>query len=250
MDYLTKTYTCMASNLDPDQDYFETDSRFMTLELLLRAIPKGMMCDIGCGRGALMKRMGDYHTVYGCDFAADAVEACVRQGLVVKRADLNNDESLPFAEKFNVIVMSEVCEHLLDPRNAIRVAQKALIPGGILIVTVPNAVPLFVRCAIPFGKTVRWLHYPSPDTVETGHIRFYTIKSMSVLLEEEGFKVCDVRGVSFRMNGYFWARVCFWTARLFRMNRKSAPARIDAWFGRCLPGLSPGLLFLCERPVA
>lgn len=244
MDYLTKTYAEMAANLDPSEDYFETDSRFMTLEAVLTALPSGKMCDIGCGRGALIRRLQKHHEVFGCDYEPSAVEACVASGLQVSRIDLNSDESLPFPSKFDVIVISEVCEHLLDPGNAIRLAKKALVPGGTLVVTVPNAVPLFLRLPILFGRTVDWLHYPSNDTAITGHIRFYTIESMSRLLRDAGFQVMDVRGVSFRMNGYFWARVCFWVARFFMKGRKAAPAQIDAWLGRKMPGLSPGLLFV------
>jgi methionine biosynthesis protein MetW len=236
----------MAADLDPSDEYFDTDSRFMTLELLLRSIPSGRMCDVGCGRGALIKRLHDHHQVFGCDFEVSAVEACVAQGLRVKRVDLNNDDALPFDQKFNVIVLSEVCEHLLDPNRAIRTVKNALLPGGTLIVTVPNAVPLFARVAIPLGRTVDWLHYPSPDTVQTGHIRFYTINSMSNLLANEGFQVAEVRGVSFRMNGIFWARLCFWIAKVLMRGDKNSAACIDAWLGRRMPGMSPGLLFVCK----
>ncbi len=246
MDYLTKTYVRMAASLDPSDDYFETDSRFMTLEGILTALPAGKLCDIGCGRGALIQRLQKHHEVFGCEYEAGAVEVCVAAGLRVMRVDLNNDDALPFSSKFDVIVISEVCEHLLDPRNAIRLARNALAPGGTLIVTVPNAVPLFVRMAVPFGRTLEWLHYPSPDTELTGHVRFYTIRSMSRLLNEEGLSVTDVRGVSFRMNGYFWERVCFWVAKFFMKKMKTAPARVDAWLGRKMPGLSPGLLFVAR----
>jgi hypothetical protein len=125
-------------------------------------------------------------------------------------------------------------------------AREALCQQGTLIVMVPNAIPLFVRTGIMLGKTLRWLHYPSEDTERTGHIRFYTIESMTRLLSEEGFDIHEVRGVSFRMNGHFWARVCFWTAKLFMKGKAGVPARIDAWLGKKMPSLSPGLLFVCH----
>ena len=248
MSYLTTTYAKMAADLNPTEEYFDTDSRFMTLELLLRTIPSGRFCDMGCGRGALIKRLRDHHDVCGCDYEESAVEACRAEGLVARLVDLNNVDRLPFDGRFDIIVISEVCEHLLDPKNAIRIARKSLLPKGILVVTVPNAVPLFVRLAVPLGRTVGWLHYPSRDTVDTGHIRFYTIRSMSRLLKEEGFQVVDVRGLSFRMNGYFWARLCFWAARIAMRKSKRAPTQIDAWLGKRMPGISPGLLFV-GRPA-
>jgi 2-polyprenyl-3-methyl-5-hydroxy-6-metoxy-1,4-benzoquinol methylase len=244
--YLAKTYAAMARELAPSDDYFVTDSRFMTLEVFLRSIPSGKLCDMGCGRGALMKRLRDHHDVSGCEFEPTAIEACLAEGLTAKRIDLNNDEIFPYAEQFDVIVISEVCEHLLNPRNAFCLAKSALKKGGTFLVTVPNALPLFVRLPAIFGQSMDWLHFPSSDTEKTGHIRFYTIESMARLLSEEGFRVEQVRGISFRMNGHFWAQLCYWVAKLLMYGQTSGPARVDAWLGKQLPGLSPGLLFSCR----
>jgi 2-polyprenyl-3-methyl-5-hydroxy-6-metoxy-1,4-benzoquinol methylase len=245
MDYLTDIYGKMGAELDPSVDYFEIDSRFMALERYLRALRKGKLCDLGCGRGALLKRLRDYHHVSGTDFDAGAVEHCRSEGLDVHQLDLNRASTLPFPNRlFDIIVISEVCEHLLNPRNAIRVAAQHLQHGGTLIVTVPNAIPLFARLPLLFGRSVPWLHYPSLDTERTGHIRFYTIASMSRLLREEGFTQAEVIGVSFRMNGSFFQRLCFWVPRLFGARSRTAATNMDLWLGRRMPGLSPGLLFM------
>jgi len=247
MDYLTEIYEKMGSSLDPSESYFCSDSRFMALEEALLAIPKGNFCDLGCGRGALIRRLGKYHRVFGTDFDPAVVQFCRSSGLAVERIDLNEARELPFGDiKFDVIVISEVCEHLLAPRNAFRLAKNALRPNGTLIVTVPNALPLFARLRSFFGRSVGWLHYPSPETEFTGHIRFYTLESMSRLLGEEGFSVEHTRGVSFRMNGRFWGRLCFWLPRLFGNRSEYAPARLDMRLGRMMPGLSPGLFFVCK----
>jgi SAM-dependent methyltransferase len=243
MDYLSDIYGKMGVELDPPIDYFETDSRFMALERTLRALPPGKLCDLGCGRGALLKRVRDYHQVFGTDFDPGAVEHCRNQRLDVHQIDLNHDSTLPFPNTpFDIMVISEVCEHLLNPRNAIRVARQHLKQGGNLIITVPNALPLFARLPLLFGKSVPWLHFPSPDTEPMGHIRFYTIESISRLLREEGFTVTKVIGVSFRMNGPFFRRFCFWLPRLFGRRSRTAATSLDLWLGSRMPGLSPGLL--------
>ena len=248
-DYLQSIYAQMGENLDPDESYFHRDSRFAALEEVLRALPSGRFLDIGCGRGLLLRRLADHHDCHGCDFDAGAVAACQHAGLDVVRLDLNATEDVDGLDEkmFDVIVISEVCEHLLNPRAALRFARRHLSPNGAFIVTVPNAVPLSVRLQVPLGRSLQWLHFPSVTTEATGHIRFYTIRSMSDLLSSEGFSVRSVCGVSFRMNGFFWERVCYWLPRLAGNRDEKRATEIDAWLGKHFPGLAPGLLFSCRR---
>ncbi len=247
-DYLSSIYDRMGRQLDPDETYFVRDSRFIELERQLRTVPSGRFLDIGCGRGLLLRRLRDHHLGVGCDFDPGAVTTCQEAGLDVQQADMNTAVSLEGLEEksFDAIVISEVCEHLLNPRSALRLAKRYLAPNGTLIVTVPNAVPLLVRWPVLLGRRVNWLHYPSGETEVTGHIRFYTIDSMTDLLRSEGLSVDLVRGVSFRMNGIFWGRICYWLPRLMGRKEDDAPTQVDAWLGERFPGLAPGLVFSCK----
>ena len=247
MSYLSDIYQKMAVDLNPTEDYFTSDSRFLALDEIVGSLPPGNLCDLGCGRGTLIRRFRNQHEVYGTEFDPSLVRDCQAAGLRVESIDLNEANALPFpGVVFDTIVVSEVCEHLLDPRHTLALAQQSLRAGGKLIVSVPNAVPLMSRLRLLCGRTVNWLHYPSCDTETTGHIRFYTIESMSRLLREVGFTVETVQGVSFRMNGRFWGRLCYWLAKL--SPRESAATQIDACLGKFLPGFSPGLLFICRNP--
>jgi 2-polyprenyl-3-methyl-5-hydroxy-6-metoxy-1,4-benzoquinol methylase len=248
MAYLEKIYAEMGVKNDPPSEYFETDSRYMLLETILRGLSPGKLCDLGCGRGLLLRRLQDHHICYGTDFDPGAVQFCQSQGLKVQVIDLNAASELPFPDVvFDAIVISEVMEHLLEPKNALQVLKRHLRPGGTLVVTVPNAVPLFSRLNLLLGRTVAWLHYPSQETDGSGHIRFYTIESMARLLETNGFSVKKVSGVSFRFNGHFWARLCYWVPSLLGNRSKSIHAKMDLWLGKTLPGLSPGILFVCKN---
>ena len=249
MSYLNEIYAEMGVKHDPPGEYFKIDSRYMLLEKVLRSLPSGKFCDLGCGRGALLRQMQDHHTCYGTDFDSGAVSHCKSQGLTVEQIDLNEAKQLPFPNvTFDVIVITEVCEHLLEPENALRVVKRHLKVGGTFIVTVPNAVPLFARLKLLFGRTVSGLHFPSPETKQTGHIRFYTIESMSRLLRQEGFEISAVSGVSFRMYSRFWPRFCYWLPRVLLIRSKTAPTKLDLWLANHFPGFAPGLFFVCKRP--
>jgi SAM-dependent methyltransferase len=196
----------------------------------------------------MLQRLRKRHKVYGSEYDAGLVAEGNALGFSVAQVDLNEADALPFGDlAFDSILISEVCEHLLNPRNALRLARRALRPGGILVITVPNALPLLARFPSILGRTVPWLHYPSVATEVTGHLRFFTAESMTRLLTEEQFEVLRTTGVSFRFNGTFWQRLCYWVARVKWGRDPCGPTRVDRWFGRMFPGLSPGLLFVARR---
>jgi len=247
-EYLQTTYKTMGQSLVVPDNYFEWDSRFYSLEAELISRPKGVVLDLGCGQGTLLKRLSAVHRVYGLEYDSGAREIARSHGLMVEPVDLNTASELPYPGPFDYIVCSEVCEHLLDPRNVFRIARATLAERGLFIVTVPNAVPLFVRWRLLWGRTCDWLHYPSPDTEITGHIRFYTLPSLQRLAHEEGFEVISRRGLGWRMNGNFWVRLLYWMARLSGRDATWKRAMLmDRAIGKWFPDLSPGLMLVLRK---
>ena len=53
------------------------------------------------------------------------------------RLVLANAESLPFRQELDIIVASDVLEHVLNPADFLQSAVDALVPGGRLLVKVP-----------------------------------------------------------------------------------------------------------------
>src|SRR6476646_4536559 len=109
MAYLKEIYAEMGVKNDPPHEYFQSDSRFMLLEQTLRSLPAGKFCDLGCGRGLLLRRVQDLHECYGTDFDPGAVAYCRSERLKVDTIDLNEATGLPFGDvTFDVMVISEV----------------------------------------------------------------------------------------------------------------------------------------------
>jgi SAM-dependent methyltransferase len=93
--------------------------------------------------------------------------------------------------EFDVVLALEVLEHLLDPIGAFSSATKLLRPGGIAIVSVPNAFNWRNRLRMLFGRLpasgvgppgVRGHTYDAP------HIRFFDLASFRHALERVGLK--------------------------------------------------------------
>jgi SAM-dependent methyltransferase len=71
---------------------------------------------------------------------------------------------LPFPDgAFDIVVISEVLEHIPDDRSAIAEVNRVLRPGGTLVVTVPRWWP----------ERVCWALSDSYHEIEGGHVRIY-----------------------------------------------------------------------------
>jgi 2-polyprenyl-3-methyl-5-hydroxy-6-metoxy-1,4-benzoquinol methylase len=101
---------------------------------------KGTVLDLGCGNGSLSHKLSKLgFEVYGVDRSDSGIQIAreafpqVRFSLGDVEEDLSPD---PFqAESFDVIVSTEVVEHLYRPRQLVKNAFRLLKPSGHFIVT-------------------------------------------------------------------------------------------------------------------
>lgn len=135
----------------------------LVAEHVRRNLPeRGSVLDLGCGSALVADRISDLHARYvGLDFPehhmrytaerfAD-VESSLDVGFV--RGD---GEKMPFADgSFDVVVMSEVIEHLLRPELAVWEIARVLKPGGTFVMTTNNASEVPLRS--PLSHPLAWL---------------------------------------------------------------------------------------------
>lgn len=107
---------------------------------------------------------------------------------------------LRFAGRLDVVVLSHVLEHLLDPLQALRRAHRALTPGGFLFVEVPN-IPREVLAG--YGDHI-WI--PRHDEP---HLTFYSVRTLTDLITAAGFAIrfCETVGPRYRHTGRLRSRV-------------------------------------------
>ena len=114
----------------------------------LQAIPAGApVLDLGCGRGESLALLRDHDIPgRGVDSSARMVQLCRERGLTAEVGDLF--EALAGVEEGSLggVVSFHVIEHLppgaLD--RLVRLAYRALRPGGVLILETPNPLSLVV----------------------------------------------------------------------------------------------------------
>ena len=135
----------------------------LVAEQVRRAVPPGgRVLDIGCGSALVADRVSDLDLHYvGTDlahhhlvFARDKPSAAsgrVRRSLLAASA-----EGLPLADaSVDVVVMSEVIEHLVRPELAVWEVARVLRPGGTFVMTTNNASEMPLRS--PLSHLGPWL---------------------------------------------------------------------------------------------
>jgi len=94
--------------------------------------------EIGCSGGPLLLqlRRDGYKYLTGIDTSNKSIEVCHERG--VPNTFVMDAQSIEYpAESFDVIIASDVLEHIKDAPGALREWRRTLKPGGILLVFVP-----------------------------------------------------------------------------------------------------------------
>jgi SAM-dependent methyltransferase len=165
----------LHNGLKKEADYL----RFMTL----KNEPVGSMLDVGCGGGRLLNRMKKRGwQVEGIDFDAQATaKVTQRYGIKTHVGDITQC-FLP-EHSFDVICMSQTIEHLYEPAATLQECLRILKPGGLLVMTTPNAESIG---ATEFGAF--WRGWEAPR-----HLHLFTVKSLQQLTRSAGFQIDEAR---------------------------------------------------------
>lgn len=103
-------------------------------------------------------------------------------------------EEFTTTERFDVIVMGFVLEHVADPGAILRRFRDFLAPRGSLFVTVPNAESLHRRLGYEAGLLDDLMALGDADR-QLGHQRLYTVASLRGAVEDAGYGVKAVEGL-------------------------------------------------------
>ena len=158
---------------------------------LVQACGTGLqVCDLGCGNGYLASLLGQQgHDVTGVD-ASESGIALARthyQGDHVRfvRAELDAAQPIGDPGSYDVVVSSDVVEHLYRPAALVETAHLLLKPGGTLIIGTPYHGWLKNVAIAALGK---WDGHHAP-LWDGGHIKFFSVATLTRLVEQAGFRV-------------------------------------------------------------
>lgn len=205
--------------------------------------------DVGCGNGALAFPLAAVGCeVVGVDADAGSIEMCRRRcGPLNARFEIAKSDLSDIEGVFDLVVCSEVLEHLRDPRPLVAAMAAKLAPEGRVFVTVPNGYGLreiggrlerrlrercgldaafrgirrvLARIGMPSEREKYRMHTANP---EQAHVQKFTRRSLVRLLGLAGLEVCGWRN-SFVILSVFSCR-----------DGTSLIERIDEWAADHLP---------------
>ncbi len=165
-----------------------------------------VVVDLGCGDGsalALAARQLTAHRFAGIDWSVGRLLHARGLGLTVLRAGVDA-AGLPLADGVvDVVIMSELIEHLVDPDRAMAEVRRVLRPGGSLLLSTPNLAAWYNRGLLAFGfqpvfseVSLRGV-YGRPGRVVAGHLRLFTRRALAEFLAASGFRCVRIAGAAY-----------------------------------------------------
>lgn len=154
-------------------------NNYVKLKRLNSVCPKGKLLDFGAGNGAFAqqaKKQG--WEVYAYEKAQNAISQIKQKKII-----LCNQPYRP--NSFNAITLWHVFEHLPNPKQELANFYHALIPGGVLILALPNIDAWDAR----HYKSL-WAAYDAPR-----HLWHYNKTAIEQLAKDSGFTVIKTQNM-------------------------------------------------------
>jgi 2-polyprenyl-3-methyl-5-hydroxy-6-metoxy-1,4-benzoquinol methylase len=160
----------------------------------LPANPAARILEIGCGTGATgaaalaAGKCASYHGVELCSAAAVIARTRLTD-VVVGDVEQLDDSWTPGT--FDVLILSEVLEHLADPWRVLRNVRRAMRPGSLVFASSPNVAHWRIITMLlrgDWGLTDR-------GTMDRTHLRWFTPVTYGQLFEACGFVVDELTEV-------------------------------------------------------
>jgi 2-polyprenyl-3-methyl-5-hydroxy-6-metoxy-1,4-benzoquinol methylase len=146
-----------------------------------RMTGSGNLLDVGCNEGrGLELYQGNGFYAEGLELNSKAAEAARSKGFTVYGSTLENFAT---GKKYDVVVLSNVLEHALDPHSMIQHVHRLLNPNGQVWISCPNSQS-WLRTA--FGRY--WINWHVPF-----HIAHFSPDTLRELLKKSQFEIINMR---------------------------------------------------------
>lgn len=198
---MNPAYESIYHTLECDHFWFRARRDFI-LRLLKkwRISQSDAILEVGCSGGPLLRDLAEngYHHVTGIDLSQAGIALCHQQN--IPNTYVQDATKMTFADhSFDLVIASDILEHISDEGAALCEWRRVLKPGGKLLVMVPAFMFLW-----------------SQHDVVNQHYRRYTRDRLVVAMQAAGFKV---------PNSGYWNGTLFPPVAAIRLIRKILPRR-------------------------
>jgi 2-polyprenyl-6-hydroxyphenyl methylase/3-demethylubiquinone-9 3-methyltransferase len=172
----------------------QIDRHWQTDECSRRPLEGKTALDVGCGAGLLAEPLTRLAAnVTALDASPELIVAAREHAAAVGLdIDYRAGELAALDGKFDLVTCMEGIEHVADPAAFVRDLAARLAPGGLLIMSTPNATGwsklLTITLAEGLGRVPRGTH---------DFAKFIPPERLQLLLGEAGLACIDVEGIAF-----------------------------------------------------
>jgi 2-polyprenyl-3-methyl-5-hydroxy-6-metoxy-1,4-benzoquinol methylase len=235
-----------------------------TLCALGREPAEVRVLDVACGNGGLALPVASLgYRVVGVDVHTGSIEHARRVNTVPNaQFEVVSGDGFHLGERFDLVICSEVLEHLHEPVPLIRTIARAMKDDGLAIITVPNGQGLrevlgrferFLKRRLGLRRVLKGMRklagMPDPDekcvmhtsNVEQGgtdHVQFFSLPGLRKRLGRGGLEIVRVARSFFIFSVFVGKRGDRWTAI----------DRLDSRLADLLPApMASGWYVLCKK---
>lgn len=173
--------------------------------------PNASIIEVGAGSGILiesLKRFGpSTWKLTANEFEMKRLQRLAGKGIEFA---IGNFETIDFKEKYDVIIMNQLIEHLYDPASMLKRCHSLLNKDGIVIIETPNYLSLDQK----LFKSKYWGGYHIPR-----HFNIYSYKTLKQHLQLHNFNIVKQE---FLLSPAFWVQ----SFHHYFFDRKSSLSKI------------------------
>jgi 2-polyprenyl-3-methyl-5-hydroxy-6-metoxy-1,4-benzoquinol methylase len=202
-------------------------SKYRIETILENCSGRKTLLDIGCSFGKIAKELSsNFEKITAVDGSDDLIKQAREENSAPNiNYKVSLLEELELEDKFDVVLMSFILEHVADPIKTLEKAASFLNSGGILFVMIPNAESLHRRVGKAMGE-IKELDELTLKDINHGHRRVYSMEKFSKDVEDAGLKV--------KKMGTFFIKP-FSNSQMEQFDEKICDALFEV--GKDLPGL-------------
>lgn len=178
--------------------------------------PGSTVLDLGCGEGRHIQNLFYQGMINACGLDLDFESARKSvEGFRYLHLDQDADKGnwliltgdclfLPFKDSsFQVIICSEVLEHLSDYHSALLEMKRILKPGGQLVLSVPHFWP----------ERICWALSREYQLDPGGHLRIFKHRALQLEVKRLGFRPVHKHKAHALHSPYWWLKCLKWSRR-------------------------------------
>lgn len=160
---------------------------------IVNRIPQyAQVLELGCATGEMsqMMKRNCQAQVFGVEKDPQSAWQAQRHCDYVFTEDLDDAESLSALqfEKFDVITLVDVIEHLQHPEALLERLKPLMMDESTILLSVPNVAHASVRLELLTGD----FRYEDAGILDSTHLKFFTLKSLKSMLARSGFVINEI----------------------------------------------------------